>query len=320
MPNALTHYYIGETIFDGLDAKTKQRISGYKKEYTLGCLGPDIIMGLMLEKDPLKRDAGENLHTDFVYAGLCNTANFLRENDDKALYAYYLGFLTHYAADSTIHPYVYYYIENRMREKYDPILNNCLHTIVETEMDTYVGHYLLKGKGANSFYRFSTSKKRRDVVKKYFLEVNKNIFRLFLDGRDVNKSCFYFKLMMFLCQRHKNGKIRFMIMEQIDKYLRAEHLLMSALRPRGLDKRYDYLNMERLPYPAIYQDEKSGEVAYSFPEMLDIAKEKGLKLIALANSHISEGKTLPISEFELNYNGGKNKEYIQALENGIIDL
>ncbi|MFA5450324.1 MAG: zinc dependent phospholipase C family protein [Clostridia bacterium] len=323
MPNALTHYYISERIFDRLDDNTKRIVANYKKEYALGALGPDIIMGLMLDKEPLKRDAGEKLHNEFVYAGLFAAAEYLyRNNDDYAMYAYFLGFLTHYAADTTVHPYVYYYTEN-LKNKYDPKLINCLHTIVETEMDVYVANHLMQGKKANSFHRFKGGRKRRKLVSKFFLEINKDIFGLILTEKDIKRSMFFFKLMMLICQRQKNGRLRFFFVKQVDRYIKAEHLLLSALRPLALDNRYDYLNMQKKPYKAIYHEENCDMVNHTFPEMLELAAERGVELIAVASKHIFNGEPMSLEQFKLNYNGGFNDEYLNAglgVPNGACDM
>jgi len=227
---------------------------------------------------------------------------------DEAMYAYFLGYMTHYAADSQIHPFVYYYIEHRMNKKFDPILNNCLHVIIETEMDTYVGHNYLKGAGADTFYRFKCGKANKELVRRHFLEINKDVFDLPLTFKDIKESIFFMKLLMFLCQRHKNGSARFYLIELIDKFLKADHLLMSALRPRELDRRYDYLNLEKKPYDAVYKSEDEVKENMSFPEMIDAAIGKGIRLIGEANAHIFEGKPMPKESFRLTYNGTINDE------------
>lgn len=310
MPNALTHKYIADTIYDALDETVKARVAPYKNEYHLGSMGPDVIMGLMFGKDEEKKSAGENLHNDHIFESFFHTAEKLIGSDDDAIYAYYLGFLTHYAADSTIHPYVYDYIDNRMKQKFDPILNSCLHTIVETEMDTFVGHYPLKGKNANTIKAFKWSRRGIKTIKKYFLVTNKNEFRLTFTPFDVSLSLFLFKIIMRVCQRHKNGSIRYWICERIDRMLKAEHLLMSALRPRELDSRYDYLNMSKLPYMSIYKCPEHCEVLhYTFPEMLDAARDKGVYLINKAVTHIAGGEKIVLDDFKLTYNGTLNREY-----------
>jgi hypothetical protein len=320
MPNALTHKYISDQIFDSLDEKTKAIIKKHRKLYTLGCLGPDVLMGLVFYNEPKIRDAGESLHTSAVYAGLCNTANYLAENrGDEKLYAYYIGTLTHYAADSTIHPYVYHYVENRLKQRYDDHLSSCLHTIVETEMDAYIGITLLNGKHADTFWQFSGSKKLRRIVRKYYLDINRKIFKLALNRADIRQSIFFFKLLMFVTQRHNNGMLRFYMVQKIDRMLKADHLLMSALRPRNLDDRYDYLNLEASPYRAVYKEKFCPLVSYTFPEMLEISKIRGLEYIKKANEHIFEGHILDLRDFELNYNGSFNTEYLEAVEDGIVE-
>lgn len=311
MPGTLTHYYVSKKILEGLDSRTRQLVLQYKKYYKLGAQGPDVLMGLMLEKDEEKKNYGELLHTKYVYAGFANTADYLANHQtDGALYAYFLGYLTHYAADSVVHPYVYYYVTNRMKLKFDPILNNCLHTIVETEMDAFIGHFLLKGKGANSIKHIGGTKKLRNVVKKYNLEVNKELFRFRLTNKDIDTAFFFYRLLILLCHRHNNGKLRYKLFVWLDNYLKAEHLLLAALRPRVLESRYDYLNFDKLPYKAIDTSQKCDIVDYSFTEMLDLAIAKGIKAIGLANEHIFNGERMPLEFFDINYNGGFNEELI----------
>lgn len=313
MPNSLTHYYISEKVYEGLDTRTKQLISRYKRLYLLGAQGPDILMGLMLDKDEEKKNYGELLHTKYVFAGLANAAEYLAANQtDGAVYAYYMGCLTHYAADSIVHPYVYNYVATRMKQKFDPILNNCLHTIIETEMDTFIGHFMLKGKNANTVKHVGGGKKCRDVVKKYYLNINKSIFHFRLTYRDIDKSFFFFRLLLFLCHRHKNGKLRYKLFVWLDNYMKAEHLLLSALRPRMLDSRYDYLNLEKTPYKAVDTSQACPTVDYSFPEMLELSIARGHKAIELANARIFEGVRMPLEFFDINYNGGYNEELLAS--------
>jgi len=311
VPNTLTHIYISHKVFDSLDNRTKQLILPYKKIYMLGAQGPDILFGMMLEKDEEKKGLGDLLHNKYVYAGLSNAADYLAEHQtDGAFYAYYLGCLTHYSADSIVHPYVYNYVYNRMKQKFDPILNNCLHTIVEIEMDAYIDQILLKGKHANSIENVCGSKKCRNVVKKYYLNVNKEVFRPTLTYKDIDKSFFFYRLLVRLCHRHDNGKLRFKLFSWLDSYMKAEHLLISALRPRTLETRYDYLNLEKTPYKSVDTSHDCPLVDYSFPEMLELSIAKGIKAIAIANDRIFNGIRMPMEFFDINYNGGYNEELL----------
>lgn len=309
MPNALTHSYIAEQTLLALPKSVQDAVRPYKRLYDLGCLGPDLLMGLVFNDNFDKKNAGERLHTEFVYEGLKNGADYCREHkSDRAMYAYFLGCLTHYAADSTIHPYVYEYVENRMCQKFDPILNGCLHTIVETEMDVYVGHYFLKGKKADTFWRFRFLPRYLKTMVRYFLDVNNEIFHVPLTRFEAYLSALCFGGMAFFCQRHKNGVARYNLCKSLDKRFKAEHLLMSALRPRGLNPRYDYLNMAHVPYPKVYLYDKEDKVATSFPEMVDEAIEKGVDLIHKAIRQMETGEPMPPEDFFINYNGEVNKE------------
>ncbi len=315
MPNSLTHKYISDQIFDALDEDLKQRILPHKDLYSLGALGPDVLMGLMLSKDQEKKTLGDDLHEDHVFGALFRGAEYLVKNHktDEETLAYYMGFLTHYAADTVVHPYVYDYIDNRMRQKFDPTLNGCLHLIIETEMDTYVDNYCLNGKDADSYYCFKWGKRQQEQVAKYFLKIQRGVIETKWTKKDIRTSFFFMKLLLLLCQRHGNGWFRYTLFRKADSLLKVDHLLLSALRPRDLDPRYDYLNFNKQPYGAIYRDFDDCQlVTYSFPEMLDLAKEKGVRLLETAYEHICGGDKLHISDFKLNYNGSYNKEYRKA--------
>lgn len=317
MPNALTHSYIAEQTFLALPKSVQDAVRPYRRLYDLGCLGPDLLMGLVFNDDFDKKNAGERLHTEFVYAGFKNGADYCREHpSDRAVYAYLLGSLTHYAADSTIHPYVYEYVEHRMRQKFDPILNGCLHTIVETEMDVYVGHYFLKGKKADTFWRFRFLPRYLKTMVRYFLDVNREIFHVPLTRFEAYLSALCFGGMAFVCQRHKNGVMRYNLCKSLDKRFKAEHLLMAALRPRTLNPRYDYLNMAHQPYPAVYLYDKENTVSMSFPEMVDEAIVRGVNLIQKAVRQIETGEPMPLSDFFVNYNGQVNKEAYSSADAG----
>ncbi|MCL2630198.1 MAG: zinc dependent phospholipase C family protein [Firmicutes bacterium] len=321
MPNALTHRYIGDKIYDSLDDRTKAIVKRHKKAYVMGCLGADTLMGLVYAKDPEIRNAGEKLHEKTVFAGIENTANYLKEHkNNEKLYAFFLGTLTHYVADSTIHPFVYSYVEEGLKHRNGATASEvCLHLIVETDMDVYIGRTLLNGKRANPFWLFPHGRKLRAVIRKYFLKVNRDIYKLKLSHNQVFYSIFLFKALMFVTQRNNNGRIRYFIVRQLDKLSGANHLLLSALRPRNLDKNYDYLNLSKAEYQASFGDKDSGTVNFSFPELLKIAIIRGNELINKANSHISQGIPLDLRDFELNFNGSMNEEYALAVANGTIE-
>ncbi len=315
MPNSLTHKYISDNILDALDEDLKRRILPHKDLFSLGAMGPDILMGLMLSSNKEKKTLGDDLHEEHVFDSLFRAAEYLARNhkNDEATLAYYMGYLTHYAADTVVHPYVYDYIDNRMRQKFDPTLNSCLHLIVETEMDTYVDNYCLNGKNANTYWCFKWGKRQQRQVAKYFFEIQRGVIETKWTKKDIRTSFFFVKLLLFLCHRHKNSYFRFTLFQKADKFLKADHLLLSALRPRDLDPRYDYLNFNKQPYGSIYRDVDDCQlVTHSFPEMMDIAKDKGIKLLEAAYEHICGGAKLNIADFMLNYNGTYNIEYKKA--------
>jgi hypothetical protein len=321
MPTTLTHFYIGKMVYASLPHRIQEYIRVSRREYRAGCLGPDILIGLMTEKDPLLRNSGDTFHEESVFAGLCNAANYLMKNkDDTDMLAYLFGMLSHYAADSIIHPYVYAYMERRAEEGMAPDLVTCLHMLLESEMDAYVGKVRLKGKRANSFYRYSTHPDVKRCMKRFWGEINRHIFKIILTDDDIKNAYFRMKLIMFLCHRHRNGRIRFWLVRKMDKALKLNGTFVAVLRPRRFHKLHDYLNLGKSPYPALYKDPQSPMANYSFPEMIELAIQRGVELITKVYAHIFRGEILNLEDFKLTYNGNLSAEYIQAVEDGILEI
>ena len=80
-------------------------------EYALiGAQGPDYVYYVLKKKHQVKAHTlGNTLHNQDTKAFLLNLMAEAIKEVSEAHLAYCLGFLTHYALDVTLHPYIYYY-------------------------------------------------------------------------------------------------------------------------------------------------------------------------------------------------------------------
>ncbi len=126
MPSTYAHRRFGADVLVQLPRELREKITPYRPLYDMGLHGPDLMFYYRaLQSNPVNR-LGNAMHEQpgrvfFTRArGVVNTAR----NKNAAL-AYALGFVCHFALDSTCHPFV----EQFTRE------SGVTHCEIETEFD-----------------------------------------------------------------------------------------------------------------------------------------------------------------------------------------
>ena len=126
MPSTYAHRRFGADVLERLPAELQEKIAPYRELYDIGLHGPDLLFYYHAEKSTPVSALGNAMHEQpgavfFERArGVVNKA----KNRDAAL-AYALGFLCHFALDSTCHPRV----EQDVRD------SGVSHCEIETEFD-----------------------------------------------------------------------------------------------------------------------------------------------------------------------------------------
>ena len=144
MPSTYAHRRFGADVLVQLPRELREKITPYRPLYDMGLHGPDLMFYYRaLQSNPVNR-LGNAMHEQpgrvfFTRArGVVNTAR----NKNAAL-AYALGFVCHFALDSTCHPYV----EQFTRE------SGVTHCEIETEFD----NMLLRRDGYDPLTFFTAS-------------------------------------------------------------------------------------------------------------------------------------------------------------------
>lgn len=163
MPSAYAHRRFGANVLEHLPAEVSGRIQPYRQLYDIGLHGPDILFYYhAVKSNPVSRLGGQ-MHDQPGAAFFDPARRVVREakNRDAAL-AYALGFICHFALDSTCHPF----IERYTRE------SGVTHCEIETEFD----NQLLRrdGEDPQRFYTAShivASKENAAVIADFYPDV-----------------------------------------------------------------------------------------------------------------------------------------------------
>ena len=126
MPSTYAHRRFGADVLERLPAELQEKIAPYRELYDIGLHGPDLLFYYHAAKSTPVSALGNAMHEQpgrvfFTRArGVVNTAH----NKNAAL-AYALGFVCHFALDSTCHPYVEQFTRS----------SGVTHCEIETEFD-----------------------------------------------------------------------------------------------------------------------------------------------------------------------------------------
>ncbi|MEX1307036.1 MAG: zinc dependent phospholipase C family protein [Eubacteriales bacterium] len=111
MPELITHCLISDKVSAKIkDKNIKALIDTYPKEFTLGAQGGDLFFfyhyGILKNKNSVP-DFGERLHKENIEDFFRLGAEYIKNHPSEPLLSYFLGYLSHYAADKNVHPFVY---------------------------------------------------------------------------------------------------------------------------------------------------------------------------------------------------------------------
>lgn len=149
MPNAYTHQLIAEDALEEIGG-----IADLPSFY-LGAQGGDPMFFYRFISMRGGMRPGKLLHRERIYDTFSAVAETVRTCPECMDYA--LGYISHYAADTVFHPYIYWLAQTKGGTRMD---RNIIHTRAERDLDTYF--LFLRGKRMHE-YRLPLCRKNIDI-------------------------------------------------------------------------------------------------------------------------------------------------------------
>ena len=146
MPDIVTHTYFSTRVLNRLEGNCKNHIAN-KDLFAFAAGGPDpFFFYRFLKKKENKevRAIGNRMHKEHTGAFFLRMIEELKTEANKdELFSYFAGFITHYALDSFIHPYVFHKTGVYEEENPKDLTYRGLHTKLERAIDCYIirNHY-----------------------------------------------------------------------------------------------------------------------------------------------------------------------------------
>ena len=173
MPSSIVHAYIGLDTLKKLNNKPKTIIEKHIDNYKVYCQNMDVLYfyHILLLFSNKVQDLGHKIHNEKTIDIFKILINDNKINKDQELFTFIAGLITHYKADSIIHPFVNYYSKDN-----GEIKRRDNHFMIETYLDNYFINkrmHVNHKKYNNTKFVFNYKKERiiEDEITKVFQEL-----------------------------------------------------------------------------------------------------------------------------------------------------
>ncbi len=298
MPSSITHQLIAEESARQLPEEIRTLIGKNPDEFFLGAQGPDVFFFYRVLSRS-EYNLGKFLHRFRVFEVFSFFLSALGEGGplrlssaarEKAL-SYILGYITHYCADATFHPFVYNYLGENHCEKR-------VHQQMENDWDVYFLRELRDMSAEKYVYPFDPKEIVKDgTIARLYAALGRKLGR-----EDIEKSKFdgavktfgnYLKFFHGSCYSAQRG------FAGAERFFHAKPFL-GALFPRE-NPEPDFLSSETF----FTLSEERGKNA---DELFDRAVRESARLMKLFLGCLQDGEPLPKEEFSNGLLTGKPLE------------
>lgn len=207
MPSSIVHAYIGLDTLKKLNNKPKTIIEKHIDNYKVYCQNMDVLYfyHILLLFHNKVQNFGHKIHREKTNEFFKILIRDNKENKDPELFTFIAGLITHYKADSTIHPYVNYYSKN---ENETQIENN--HFVIETYLDNYFIRermHVNHKKYNNTKFVFNYQKK--EIIKKEITKVYQELYHYPNMGKKYYRALAEMKFVFNYLRYDKHGIKKF---------------------------------------------------------------------------------------------------------------
>ena len=173
MPSTITHTYISLDTLEKVNKKPYEIISKNIEDYKTFAQGMDILYfyHIFLLKSNKVQSLGHRFHNYKTNDIFKYIIEYNKKSHSEIIFTYLAGLITHYVADSTIHPYVNFLAYNK---------NKLLHRDKHFEIETFLDNYMVNKK--NNYYKdyknyqLQFNNKKNNEIVTLINDIYKNFF------------------------------------------------------------------------------------------------------------------------------------------------
>lgn len=289
MPSTITHSYIGIDTIQKLQKKPNELLSKHLNNFKVYCQSTDILYfyHILLLKSNKIQKLGHDFHNNHVYKSFEYLIKLNKQNKNEELFTFISGLITHYKADSIMHPFINYLSNNT---------NKIQHQDKHFEIETYLDNYFVKkyektNHKTNKHYKLVFNYKKEDIIIDSINKMFNEIFQINNVGKKYYKAL---KEMNFVFKyiRHDKTGLKKLLLKLIDinpfKIRKTEYLSYHF----DLTNDNYYLNLEKREWYNIKR--KSLKSNKSFLELYEDVTNEASNIINELYLYIFEDKRIDL--------------------------
>ena len=287
MPAQYTHQLIAERTLAALPAPLREKISSFAA-FCLGAQGGDVFYFLRVRGGKGK-NFGRFMHSGDVFSVFESFYEALLSRPSAQAFSYVAGYISHYAADTLFHPFVYGLMERFAAA--EPRWKGKRHVYIESDLDS---HFIAAREGI-PVSRYKSPVRRAEIsldeLYPLLLGVSERAGRVAFSRHAFRCAVRRFFFFEKLCGDRKGRRRAFW--NGTERLFRLPHVFSLLCRRDVPDARC--LNREEGEWrnPSA-PDQRSCESADA---LFDRAVAEGARLIALFADCLERGAPLPREEF-----------------------
>ena len=279
MPAAYFHEAVARKAF--------ARIGGAPQPeavWILGAQGPDPLFfyrALHPRHNKAVNRMGDTIHSMHTGRFLCQLVR-LAKTGGEAAQSYALGFLAHYACDTTLHPFVYAHSFNR-KGRYKGMRHLCL----EAQMDSWAWREVVRRDTPFHYAQF-TDKPQLEQASELLSAALARVFPAEPVGHSAIEQAFRDAKAICRLLYSPHG-VKFSLFWILERVICFPCLVTGLIPPRWLPRK-DFLNKEGQQWSSPWEPERSR--CESVPELMEQAVTCAARWMALARDCWDGGKAL----------------------------
>lgn len=291
MPSTITHGYIGIDTIKKLTKKPKDLLTKNVNNFKIYCQGTDILYfyHIFLLKSNKIQKLGHDFHAHKVFKSFKYLIDLNKENKNEELFTYISGLITHYKADSIMHPYINYLSQSKTK-----LLHQDKHFEIETYLDNYfVKKYEKVDQKRHKHYKLIFNYQKEKIIVDSLNKMFKHLFD------EDNVGSIYYKALkemhfVFKYIRHDKTGIKKAIYKLID------HNPFNVRKTKYLSYHFDlnndkyYLNLENREW--YNTKKKSLKSNKSFLELYSDVTNEASNIINELYLYIFENKKIDLEK------------------------
>ena len=286
MPSTITHAYIGLDSLKRINKKPKDIINRHLNNYKIYCQNMDVLYfyQILFLKRNKYQEIGHTFHKENIYKSFELLINDNKKNKNEELFTFISGLITHYVADSTMHPYIDYlsYNDDEMK-RIDK----------HFEIETYIDNYYINKYQSTNYKKFNNGKfifnyTKEEIIKEEINKLFKEIYNINKIGiryyQALDEMAFVFKYI-----RHDSFGIKKKFFQLID--LNPFHIRKTKYLSYNfnLDNDKYYLNLNHNTWFNYFNKENISND--SFLDLYDKVINKASNMINEVYEYIFEDKS-----------------------------